>query len=197
MVDKNIYGMLAVALTIIGYAPYFISILKRQTKPHMFSWIIWSIVNAIASAGQWSRGGGPGSWSGGLTTLFCILITGFCFSHGEKHVTRSDWWAFIAALLAIPLWYFTDDPLGAMILATLIDIVGCYPTLRKSYWKPYEENVFSWAICGVRSLLALFALEKYDFVTVIFLAAMLVTNGGIAVLLLWRRRTLLRRALAR
>lgn len=168
--------------------PYFRSIFKRQTKPHMFSWIVWGIVNAIAFAGQFSRGAGAGSWAAGFTAFVCIAVAGLSIVLGEKHITKSDWIAFIAALAAIPSWYFTDDPLGAVILATLINVVGCYPTLRKSYVHPYEENVFTWSINGVRSLISFLAIEHYSLVTMVFTLALLFTNGGIALLLVWRRR---------
>ena len=188
MSNKELLGLISVALTVFAYVPYFRSIFKGQTKPHMFSWIVWGIVNAIAFAGQFSRGAGPGSWAAGFTALVCVAVAGLSIVSGEKRITKGDWIAFIGALAAMPLWYFTDDPLGAVILATLINVVGCYPTLRKSYDHPYEENVFTWSVNGVRALISLLAIERYSLVTMIFPSAWLFTNGGIALLLVWRRR---------
>jgi len=190
MFDKQFLGSISVALTLLGYAPYFRSILKRKTKPHMFSWIVWGIVNAIACAGQFSRGAGAGSWVAGLTAFLCILIAGLSTTYGEKNITKSDWVAFIVALTAIPLWRFTNDPLGAVILATLIDVVGCYPTIRKSYTKPHEENAFIWSIAALRSFISFFAIEHYSLVTTFFPITMIFTNGGLAALVLWRRQVI-------
>ena len=187
MLSKEFLGILSVVLTLVGYASYFWSILKQKTKPHMFSWLVGGIVNGIAFFGQYSRGAGAGSWTTGATALICFVIFGLSTVWGEWNITRSDWAAFIGALAAIPLWYFTSDPLGAIILAILIDAMGLYPTLRKSYSKPYEEDLFAWAITTFRSLISLFALERYSLVTVIFPLAMAVLNGAVAFMLVWRR----------
>lgn len=187
MLDKELLGCLSIALTVIGYAPYFWSIFKGQTKPHMFSWVIWTIVNGVAFIGPYSRGAGAGSWVAGFTALLCVTIAVLSLRYGEKRIVKSDWIALIVALAMIPLWCFTHDPLGALILAILIDVAGCYPTVRKSYINPYAENLFTWSISGVRSLVSFFAIEQYSLVTMIFPLAMLFTNGGIALLLVWRR----------
>lgn len=190
MIGKNVLGILAVVLTCVGYGPYFYSIFRHQTRPHMFSWLIWGTVNGIAFAGQYSRGGGAGSWTTGFTALLCLAIFALAVKWGERNITRSDWAAFIAAIAAILLWLVTNNPLGAMILVTLIDVLGCYPTLRKSYAKPYEENVFTWGVVGLRSFISLFALEHYSLVTVIFPLIITGTNSGITCMLLWRRAVL-------
>lgn len=187
MIDKELIGLLAVALTFAGYIPYFWSILKRSTTPHMFSWVIWGTVNGIVFVGQYSAGGGAGSWVAGTTSVLCFLIVALCFRYGEKNIKKSDWIALIAAFLAIPLWYFTKNPLWAVILATMIDVVGCYPTARKSFNNPYNENLMSWAIAALRSFISFFALEAYSLTTVIFPIAMIFTNGGMAAMLAWRR----------
>jgi hypothetical protein len=153
----------------------------------MFSWIVWAIVHAIAFWGPYSRGAGAGSWVAGFTAIVCSAIAVLSIFLGEKQITKSDWVAFIASLMIIPLWCITHDPLESLILAILIDVIGCYPTARKSYTNPHEENIFTWSINGLRSLISLFAIEKYSIVTIIFPVAMLFTNGGIALLLVWRR----------
>lgn len=174
-------------LTLLGYSFYFSSILRGVTKPHVFSWIIWGIVNGIVCAGQYVDGAGAGSWVAGTTSLLCFIIVGLGLRQGEKNITPSDWVAFIGALTTIPVWYFTNNPLGAVVLATLIDVLGCYPTFRKSWNRPQDENLPTWTISALRSGLSFFALENYTWVTAIFPIAMIFTNGGGACLIAWRR----------
>lgn len=40
---KEIFGTISVILAFIAYIPYIRSIILGNTKPHIFSWIIWSI----------------------------------------------------------------------------------------------------------------------------------------------------------
>lgn len=187
IISKEHIGLLSVGLTLIAYIPYFRSLVAGETRPHLFSWIIWTVMNGMAFAAQYMQGAGAGSWMTGFTALISLAVIGFAFRSGEKNITRSDWLAFGGALLAIALWLITKDPLASVIIVSLIDLLACYPTLRKSYNKPWEENVFLYTMCGVRSLLGLFALEAVSLVTALYPIAMTTSNGLITFMLLWRR----------
>lgn len=188
--SKEIIGVLSVLLTLVAYGVYFYTLLQGKTRPHVFSWIVWGIVNGIVFFGQHVDGAGAGSWVAGITSILCFAIVVLGLRQGDKNITRTDWVAFIAALSTIPVWYFTKDPLWAVVLATVIDVLGCYPTFRKSWHRPYDENLFTWSISALRSLLSFFAIENYTWVTALFPIAMIFTNGGGACLLIYRRYVL-------
>ena len=153
----------------------------------MFSWVIWSLTDSIGFLGQYASGAGAGSWVAGTTAGICTAVAGLSFFTGERNITGSDWLFFIAALAAIPLWSFTKDPLGAVILVTLINAAGAYPTLRKSYVDPYGENLFTWGLSVGRMFIALLAIKDYSLVTTIFPLGMLSANISITAVLVWRR----------
>jgi hypothetical protein len=190
MLDKQTLGILSVILTIVAYVPYFRSLLNHQTKPHLLSWIIWTIMNGIAFFAQYIKGAGAGSWMTALTAILSVVVIGFAIKTGEKNITRSDWMAFTGAFLAMFLWYLTTDPLWAIIIVSIIDILACYPTLRKSYSKPYQESALSYGLCAARSALAIFALENYSVVTILYPIAMTLSNGLLTCMLIWRRTSL-------
>jgi hypothetical protein len=192
MSDKDTWGIVSLVLTIIAFAPYFRSIFKGETKPHMFTWFVGGSCHAVNFIGTYIRGAGAGSWSSGFTALICFAIAVLSFSRGEKNITKSDWVAFIFALAIIPVWYLTKDPLGAVILALLINYLGCYPTARKSYKAPHSENIFTWIVGALRYLISIFAVEQYSIVTVVYTLGMFFANSVIIALLVWRRRAQLR-----
>jgi hypothetical protein len=110
-----------------------------------------------------------------------------CHFYDEKHTTKGDWIAFGLTLAAIPLWYFTKDALGALILITLIYMVGSYPMPRKSWADPYSESLFALSIFCCRSLIVLFAIEHYSPATLIYTSLLVLINvGQILVLALCR-----------
>ena len=76
--SKTIIGVIAIVLTFIGYAPYIRDIFLGKTKPHVFSWLIWTIVTTIIYALQISAGAGPGSWVtlAVALTLFLVFLLG-------------------------------------------------------------------------------------------------------------------------
>ncbi|MEK7071241.1 MAG: hypothetical protein AAB966_05530, partial [Patescibacteria group bacterium] len=71
---KEVLGLVAVALSIIGHAPYIKDTINKKTKPHVFTWLVWSIVTTLAFLAQWVKGGGAGSWTTGVTGVITIII---------------------------------------------------------------------------------------------------------------------------
>jgi len=190
MLDKEVLGVISVVLAIIAYAPYFRSLFKREIKPHMFSWFVWGTCHAVAFIGPYTRGAGAGTWSSAFTSIICLSIAGLSFFWGERHITKGDWISFIMAMAIIPVWYLTNDPLGAVILALLISYFGCYPTARKSYAAPYSENIFMWIVGALRYFVSIFAIEHYSVVAVFYTLGMFFMNCFIISLLVLRRRVL-------
>jgi hypothetical protein len=187
---KEILGVLSILLIVVAYAGYFRSMITKHTKPHMFSWFVWGVVNGIVFVGQFSHGGGAGSWATGMTSLMCIGIAAFAAFKGERNITKGDWAALIASIATILLWLVTKDPLASVILATIINMVGLFPTWRKSYYRPYEENLFTWSVISLRSMISLAALEHYSLVTTFFPLAIMLTNSATAGILILRRHSL-------
>jgi hypothetical protein len=173
---KIVLGILATAMTIWAHIPYFKETLKGKNKPHIFTWIIWTLLTFIATAAQIVGGAGPGAWVTFVTGLICVAITLAALKHGEKRITRSDWIIFIASLSAIPLWLLTSDPLLSVILVTAIDISAVYPTFRKSWIKPFEENTYMYGFNIPRHIFSIAAIQTISPVTAIYPAGLLVMN---------------------
>ncbi len=186
--DKNILGLVSVAVSMAGYGSYLVSIFRKRTKPHAFSWLVWSILMAIVFFAQMSDKGGAGSWVTGVSALMCSLIAMAAIRHGEKSITRSDWLAFIGALIAIPVWRLTKDPLAAVLVATVIDALAYYPTFRKSYLKPFEENFQTYCLDILKWVVAFFALEHYSAVTLTYPLFLLAANSTLVAMILVRRQ---------
>ncbi len=188
--NKDIFGIISLVLVLASSMPYIISIARGQTKPHLFSWIIWTIPTAIVFAGQAVSQAGAGCWATGLTIVCNVFIVIFAYRYAEKNITKSDWYFFTAGLAAIPLWIITKDPLYSVILVTTIDIMGYGPTLRKSWKAPYEENALSYFLLLPKHIASLFGMQSYSLVNVLFPYAMIVVNGALVVFLLLRRKVL-------
>ncbi len=71
---KIFLGYLAVIIGIVSYVPYITNIFRGKTKPHAFSWLVWSVLTGIAFAAQVVEHGGAGSWITGSTALTCVVI---------------------------------------------------------------------------------------------------------------------------
>jgi len=189
-VSQEVLGGTAVVLGLFGYFFYVRGILQGKVKPHAFTWSVWGILTVIAFIAQIVEGGGAGAWVTGFTALFSF---GFAFvglrASSRIFITRSDWAFFIAALLTIPIWYFTGSPLWSVILITIIDSIAFAPTIRKAFFHPETENSSTYALSGTKFIIGLFALESFTWTTALYPASLVVANFAFVAMLMWRRRT--------
>lgn len=182
-------GLAAAVLTVVAYVPYITAIRARAIKPHFFSWLIWSLTTFIVFFAQLAADGGAGAWSTAVSAVITIYVAWLALVlRSDFSNTVADWCFLVAALLSLPLWFVTDDPLWSVVILTTVDALGFGPTLRKAWHKPQEESLQFYGLFTLRSLLALWALESRTLTTVLFPAAMVVACVVVIVLLLWRRR---------
>ena len=187
---KATLGVLAVIIGLIGYVPYFRTIFNGKTKPHAFTWLVWGILTAIAFGGQLVGKGGPGTWVTGFTALVSFTIFVLALVKGKRDFPLADWLCLGGCTIGLVLWAITGDPLAAIILITVIDMLAFTPTFRKSYSKPYSEPAFTYTLSGLKFLVSLFALHQLSTVTVLYPASLVLTNVLFVVLVLVQRKRL-------
>jgi hypothetical protein len=169
---KEVLSVIAIALTFIAFIPYIRSILQGKTKPHAFSWIIWASVTFIVFLAQLADKGGAGAWPIGVSGIITLYVAILAYlKKSDSIITKKDWLFFITAMTALPFWYFTSNPLWAVIILTTVDLLGFAPTFRKAYSYPYEEQLTFFTIIASRNLIVIMALEHYSLTTVLFPAA--------------------------
>jgi hypothetical protein len=187
MSGKEILGLFSILLSVVGHGAYFWSIWKKRTKPHAFSWIIWSLLTGIGFFAQLSKGAGAGAWAMGYTSVACMAGAILALFWGEKDIRKSDVVAFVGGLSAIPLWYFTKDPLNAVIVIVVVEVFAFYPTIRKSYFKPHEELAFAYVIDVIKYIISLFAMEQRSFTAELYPLFIIVFQSAFVAMLFYRR----------
>ncbi len=190
MSHHQILAILGITIGFVSYAIYFYGIFYGQTKPHGFTWLVWGIMNITVFFAQLVRGGGAGSWITGINGVLCLAVFMVSLWRGEKNITRSDWWCLGGALAGIVGWIVTHNPLTAVLLASVIDLCAILPTIRKAYYKPYEENVLGFSIDLSAFVLALVALESFNLTTALFPVVILVNDSFLVGMILVRRRSI-------
>lgn len=189
---QQLVSLAAIALTFVAYAPYLASIRTGQTRPHYYSWLIWSLTTSVVFFAQLSAEGGAGAWPTGVSALITLYVTWLAWTlHGDTHCTRLDQTFLVLALLSLPLWLLTADPLWSVIVLTAVDVLGFGPTLRKSWYLPQEESLLFYALFALRSALSVLALESLNLTTLLFPAAIAGACLVVCVVLWLRRRVLL------
>lgn len=181
-------GTIAVLVGAIGYIPYYRDIFRGTTKPHPFTWLGFAILNGITFIVQVVMGGGPGAWVTGITTIATFGIAALSFARGEKNITRFDWICFGGALAGIVLWKLTSNPLWAVVIVTIADLLAFAPTYRKAFLRPYQETATLYMMSVFKYGISLFALTNFNLTTTFFPIAIVLANLAIVILLTARRQ---------
>lgn len=185
---KSWLGGMAMAITCLAFFPYIWSIFYGQTRPHVFSWVIWGMNTSVAFLATLAAGGGAGALVMGFSAAVTVFIAMLAYyKRADVTITLADRLFFVLALAAMPLWYWTEDPLWAMGLITFIELLGFAPTLRKTWVQPFSESLLFLGLLVLRNLLLIAALAQYSLTTVLFPAAMAAVCLLLMGIMAWRR----------
>ena len=192
---KEIFSLAAFILTLFASFPYLRSIHRGLTRPHVFSWLIWSLSTFIIFVAQIHAGGGVAVWPIGLSGLITFYIAVLAYhKKSDISIMTLDYVFLLLALLAIPIWLLTANPLWAVILITLVDIFGFGPTLRKAYYYPEQENRNFYLLFFIRCIFVILALETYSLTTILFPSAIGLSCLSMTLMLMFRTdRTAIRK----
>ena len=189
---KEALSAIAIVLTFVAFVPYIRAILSNQVKPHVFSWAIWSITTLVIFFAQMEDGAGVGAWSTGVSGCVTVFIASLAYwKRADISITKLDWLFLTAALVSLPIWYFTSDPLWTVVILTTIDVLGFGPTIRKAYSFPYSESLLFFAIFVLRDSLVIAALENYSITTVLFPASIAISCITLCIIVMYRRKRLI------
>lgn len=189
MPDYKLYlGSVAMVIGVVSYVPYFRDIFLGTTKPHAFSWLVWSVITGIAFAAQIVEHGGPGAWVTGFTTVTCLMVFVCALFKGSRVFLLIDWLSLTAAFGALGLWWITKEPTLAVIMLTLVDALGFVPTYRKAFSKPHEETLSLYVLSSLKFGIAIAALEVYTISTWLYPASLVVMNMTFVMMVMARRQ---------
>jgi hypothetical protein len=185
---KELLALGATALIVIAYLPYIRDVLKKKTRPHPYSWFVSGSLTLIACGLQVSKGAGWGAVPTFVAGLAGLLIFILCFIKKRSHITKSDTFFFLLALLAAGLWLVANQPVLSVILISAADILSFIPTIRKSWKKPNQETVFTYFVNSLRFTVATIAIQHYSVVTVLYPASGALADAFSGTYLVLRRR---------
>lgn len=183
-------GFIGFSLVILGYVAPIRDTLKGQTKPHIYTWLVWAIATAIVAFLQISANAGFG-------VLVTIAATGMCFTmfilglrNGTKNITTTDTFFFIMAIAALILWLVAKQPELSTTMVTLMDLFAFVPTIRKSWDEPWSETLSFYWLTTLRYSFGIAALASFSFVTATYPIAMVVSCACIGIYLMLRRQVI-------
>jgi len=184
---KTACGIIATIISVISFFPYLKDIFKKKTRPHSYTWLIWTILQVTGVVTMFNNGAGIGSLALTVGAFFCGYIFILSLKYGTKNITVFDTVCLLGALAAIGVYAFLHDAVLSVILITIIDFAGFLPTLRKAYAEPYSETLSLFVLGVLWSTFNIIAISTYSITTTLYPSCILVANA-ICCSLLWARR---------
>ena len=189
---KIIFTIIATVIGTVAFLPYLRDIFLLKTKPHIYTWLIWLMTQGTAVFGIWYGGGSWGALNLTVGTLFLAIVLILSFKYGTKNITKGDTFILIMAFCAILVWWQLDKPLLAVVMVSIIDLIGYVPSFRKSYADPWSETIIAWIAFAASDIFALLALSEYNTLTVTYLATITLANIALSLFCLFRRSFVLK-----
>jgi hypothetical protein len=186
---KIIFGILSFLIVAVSFIPYIKDVLKRNTTPHIYSWLVWTILQTTAAVAilqenqVWSA---LGTAALGLESILVFLL---CFKYGTKNIALFDVICLIGALLAIGIWVFVHNAMLSIILVTIIDFVGFLPTYRKAYREPQSETLFLYICSALSNIFSLLSITHHSVTSSLYVLSLIFTNTLFVSLVFIRRRS--------
>ncbi len=178
-------GEIAAIVEVAQSIPYYVSILRGNTRPQRASYGIWLSVEAIGISSYIASGATTTKWMPLISTFNSLVIFILAFKYGMGGFNKLDIVCLILAAIAIALWILTDNPALAVYMSELAAVIGYIPTIKKSYLYPKTESTLSWCMYVVAAALNLFALTSSRLVIVVPLVATLTLSSVVAGLVLF------------
>ncbi len=184
---RELFGLLSGILPIIGIVAYIRDILRRKTKPHRSSFLIWAVLNSIAVSAMFAKGA---TWSLIMPAVGVLeVLTTFMLSlrYGVGGFSKNDYAALSLAGFGLILWHFTRQPLVALLIVIVIDAIGMALTVAKTYKHPHTETFSSWFLSAIAAVCAMLAVGRWAPSLLVYPLCIALGNGTVCATILLRR----------
>lgn len=128
--------------SLITSALFIRTIIKKQTIPHLYSQIIWTITVTISFLWQVYDNSWVGTWILFLIDCWVITILFLSIKYWIKEPTKWDKIFLTLALVSMIPRILTKNPLYSVILVTFIDVLWYFPILNKIKRYPNSEVLY-------------------------------------------------------
>lgn len=154
----DIAAFLSTAIAIYCTIPYIISILRRKTKPHQLSWLVFVIMNGIVFFSQYFSGARESVLISLTFFIGSFIVFLLSLRYGVRDTSKWDKVLFAFALVAIAIWYLTRSNEIAIWLTLLIDVFATSMIILKVKSESHSEDPYPWTLAAIAYVFTLLTL---------------------------------------
>jgi len=176
---------LAAGFSVWGFYLYARFIVKKIIRPNLASWLVWAALDIILLLGMiFKHSDNSQIWV--ATVGACVTVV-LCLRYGEIIWGTIDIICLIGGMVGCALWVITKDPLWAIRIPLLANLVGTIPTWTSVYNNPDRENIRTWAPGVISSICAMLSVKEPSFATLAQPIVFAFIAGSIIILIILRK----------
>jgi hypothetical protein len=187
---SDIAPALGVAAALIGLAdmvPYVRDTVRRSTRPHRGTWLIWTVLAVVVSLSQEADGA---SWSVAMAVTQAAtngLVLALAIRLGTGGLSALDASLIALAGAGVGGWLLAGDPLTATACVVVADLVAAAMMVPKTWRDPGSETLSTFAGASLAGALSAVAVAAPDPSLLLYPAYYCVVNGVLALVIVGRR----------
>lgn len=188
----KIIGIVAGILLTLGYARYYYTIVRGDSKPNLVTWFIWTIVGGIIFFQCKDLGAVDTLWVALSNFIFPLGNFVLTLRSGEFKIQKRDLYCLIVAMVSLVVWKFFDNPLVGLFLCLIADFMAATATLDTVWRDPVgeiHEDRLAWTIGTVALIINLLAIKEWTIQIATQPVYFVLLNIGIVIPLFIRRKT--------
>lgn len=184
---QTVLGIAAALVALSAFPVYIVDVLHGHTRPNTATWFILTLSGTLIAASYYGSGARDTFWISLSYPLGYLVIAILSLRYGYSKWNGLDKVCLTLALLSTVGWLVFKSPQTTFIINVGIDFLGILPTIYKTYRKPSTESRSAWILDVIASVLAILAIDQWNFFVALYPLYLLATNG-IIVIFIFRKK---------
>jgi hypothetical protein len=182
-----VLGLAAALIGLADMVPYVRDTVRRSTRPHRGTWLIWTVLAVVVSLSQEADGA---SWSVAMAVTQAAtngLVLALAIRLGTGGLSALDASLIALAGAGVGGWLLAGDPLAATACVVVADLVAAAMMVPKTWRDPGSETLSTFAGASLAGALSAVAVAAPDPSLLLYPAYYCLVNGALALVIVGRR----------
>ncbi len=184
------FALLAGALGAGNTVPYLRDTWRRSTVPHRGTWLIWTLLAAVAVEAQRADGARWSLLPLVIQALGTMLVFTLSLRLGTGGLTRTELGLIGLASAGVVGWRAADEPAIAIGCVIAADLVAAAMMLPKTWRKPHSETLSTFVLAGLGGAMTVGAVGSLSVRLLAYPVYFTLVNTALAVVIGYRRHRL-------
>jgi hypothetical protein len=185
---NDLLTLTGATLVVFSAVPYVIDIVRGKTRPNVVSWFTWALIITIGAFAALSAHQTRTAiiTFGDAAQVVIILLLGLKFGYAK--FSLFDGICQVSAIAGLILWFIFNDPLLAIVVGIVVDLIAALPTYRHSWLQPNEETWQSYAISSLGAAVGLASLTSFTATSLAYPSYLFILGLSISATIVIRRK---------